>query len=356
MTATAANVPDQLLGDVWPPRYLAEELWLRSRRQVALGLVERGRYLPAPQMVAMAERYQADGRRAWDRVLRGLPPPERAFLGSELVGGSASGVIAERAPLVLAFGDGVAATVCRLSTGREPDADPAFACGLINLLVSLFDLITDRTDDPVLDERGLDAVLEGPRGCELLKIEAGQLPLGAPRVFGLLLADLFIRLHQLAGAARDPSRWSAFEDAVRSAYAAQVQALARDKSVLPFRILGEVAAFAMSDDERHGGLALAEALGEVFWLTDDLADVASDWTTGDANSVIAGCGCGCERSAPEDWRGLTRVLDDGIDAASVRLLAAIDVATELMSGLAGSDRELDEATAWLTWYVVDWLR
>lgn len=371
ISASGVHVP--VLHDAWPSRYLAEELWLRGRRQVALGLVQRGLFLPREAMAAMADRYQAQGRMAYERLIAGLPPPDCAFLGSELVLGPASGMLAERAPIVLAFGEQVAEVLGRVAGGCEPNVKTRHACARVNFLVSLFDLVTDRPEagegipdaTTLLDGGRLDAVLAGPAGCAALRSSSLGLPLNTTRVFGLLTAGLFTDLHRLRARVRDATQWAFVEGTVRQAYVAQAEsrsaigqgdgvAVARRKSVLPLMIMGEVVAFADPTRPRTDVLRLAEALGEVFWRADDLADVGSDWMSGDVNSVLASCDCP-PREATDEWIGIAHVLDSGVlERASDELLAAIDHALDLLREDDPHDR--GDSEAWLTWYVIDWLR
>ena len=362
-TAGAERATASPLDDAWPSRYLAEELWLRGRRQVAFGLVRRGLFLAPDAMLELAERHETQGRAAYERMVAGLPPEDRAFLGSELMLGPASGMLAERSPIVLAFGEQVAEVL------GSPDGEIRHACARVNFLVSLFDLISDaeRMEDAttLLEDGGLDAVLAGAAGCAALRSSSLGLPVGPSRVFGLLIADLFGDLH--ARRARRPGSggWEPFERTVQRAYLAQARsraaagaadslAVARGKSVLPFLIMGELVALDAPPGRRSEVLGLAEALGEVFWRADDLADVGSDWLTGDVNSVLASCHSRPREDAG-DWLGISTVLEStALEEASDALLTAIDGALELMR--RNAPRDGGEAGAWLTWYVVDWLR
>jgi hypothetical protein len=351
------------LDDAWPSRYLAEELWLRGRRQVAFGLVRRGRFLAPDAMTQLAERHEKQGRAAYERLMEGLPPEDRAFLGSELMLGPASGMLAERAPIVLAFGAQVAEVL------GSADEEIRYACARVNFLVSLFDLASDgeQTQDAtaLLEDGRLDAVLAGAAGCAALRSFSHDLPFGPPRVLGLLMADLFGDLHALRARCGGSDHWRQFERTVQRAYLAQARsrvaagapdslAVARGKSVLPFLIMGELVALDAPPGRRSEVLGLAEALGEVFWRADDLADVGSDWLTGDVNSVLESCHSRPQEDAG-DWLGISTVLEStALEEASDALLRAIDAALALMG--RNAPRDGGEAGAWLTWYVVDWLR
>jgi hypothetical protein len=358
--ASAERAAASPLDDAWPSRYLAEELWLRGRRQVAFGLVRRGLFLAPDAMTELAERHEAQGRAAYERLVEGLPPEDRAFLGSELMLGPASGMLAERAPIVLAFGAQVAEVL------GSADEEIRHACARVNFLVSLFDLVSDgeRAQDAttLLEDGRLDAVLAGAAGCAALRSFSLALAVGPSRVLGLLMADLFGDLHALRARRRGSDRWGEFERTVQQAYRAQARSraaagaadsleVARGKSVLPFLIMGELVALDAPPGRRDEVLGLAEALGEVFWRADDLADVGSDWLTGDVNSVLESC----RSRQRDDGLGISTVLEStALEEASDGLLTAIDTALALLRRSAS--RNSGEAAAWLTWYVVDWLR
>jgi hypothetical protein len=192
----------------------------------------------------------------YDRLVDRLPPEDRAFLASELMLGPASGMLAERAPIVLAFG----ARIAEVLGSADPDIRDA--CARANFLVSLFDLISDgeavQHVTLLLEDGRLDDVLSGPAGCAALRSSSLGLPVGPARVFGLLTADLFGDLHARRRGSGGRGRLGR---TVQRAYRAQLRsrtaagtadslAVARGKSVLPFLIMGELVALDTPDDLR----------------------------------------------------------------------------------------------------------
>jgi hypothetical protein len=75
---------------------------------------------------------------------------------------------------------------------------------------------------------------------------------------------------------------------------------ARASSVAPFLVLAEVALTAAGADESADAACrqrlgqLADAVGEVFWLVDDLVDTVPDAQTGSLNALLETARCANE--------------------------------------------------------------
>lgn len=215
------------------------------------------------------------------------------------------------------------ADVLGLSGGASTDAAVAW-CGRFNLAISLLDY--------VCDESGRVDALEGLEPFRTLSGGCAP-PLTTftheERVVSELAVTLLSELE--AGLAR-PAEWRPL---VRGLYAAEVitaresytaargtdevRALLRTKSAGPFALMATRLSAGADDAARERAYAVGAAVGALFWLADDAADLWLDLSRGAWNTFLVDV-------AAHDPALLRAPASPFRDAAVVRVLGRHDVA------------------------------
>lgn len=326
------------MGD-WPEALVLDELWLRCRRS-AVAALERRRVWPT---AAEHEGYVAaaveEGTELREGLLRAALGRDARLIDSDVPFGAANRALRRRLPQVLSFGAGLGRGFALLAGADDRAARYASGTGaLFNLGVSVFDLLHDSSPDLVavlpgrLDGPALARLTTDPAAAAALRRSAQQPidDLGATlpaeiRILLVVVADFYARLHVAAGGAGlSPSLIGALQEA----YQAEMSSLegtggervARSSSVAPFTVLAEVALAAAKADDRVRADRLGElaaAIGEVFWLVDDLVDSVSDAQTGSLNALLT-----CPETG-ESWTPLVLLESAAIEAYAGRLGATV---------------------------------
>jgi hypothetical protein len=228
-------------------------------------------------------------------------PSDLALLGQARAFGLSDSRLRKRLPLMLSFG-------YELGLGLQDllASDPCGAplCALLNLGVSLFDLQCDRDGggarslSEVFDERRLYLLIADPAACIELHAHADDVAQPDLRVLLKVISEVFRRLHARRGAATSAAAWERLARLMRDAYRAQIGTVAdggRDlagvetKSTAPFHLLlaaQEILAPAASEAQRAVARRATGAIATLFWLVDDIADLARDSRAGAANWLL----------------------------------------------------------------------
>jgi hypothetical protein len=228
-------------------------------------------------------------------------PSDLALLGQARAFGLADSRLRKRLPFMLSFG-------YELGLGLQDllSSDPSGAplCALLNLGVSLFDLQCDRDGEgvrsltEVFDERSLYRLIADPAACIELQAHAEDVAAPDLRVLLKVIVEVFRRLHAPRGAETSAAAWERLAKLMRDAYRAQIGTVAdggRDlagvetKSTAPFHLLlaaQEILAPAASEAQRAVARRATAAIATLFWLVDDIADLARDTRAGAANWLL----------------------------------------------------------------------
>ena len=264
-------------------------------------------------------------------------PSDLALLGQGRAFGLSDSRLRKRLPLMLSFG-------YELGLGLQDllSSDPCGAplCALLNLGVSLFDLQCDRDAEgvrslsDVFDERSLTRLIVDPAACVALHARAEDVAQPDLRVLLKVIGEVFRRLHARRDAETSTAAWERLAQLMRDAYRAQIGTVAgggRDlagvetKSTAPFHLLlaaQEILAPAASEAQRAVARRATGAIATLFWLVDDIADLARDTRAGAAN-----------------WLLLQALRDDPVpgvptsaDVALQRAMAALHEMSDVLAG------------------------
>lgn len=307
--ATAPTASD------WPIPFLLDEAWLRSRRLLVQEMERRGLWPRTAPHVAFMQEQRDQGRRLAQGLLGdALGPIDFAHLNSESIYGPANRHLRERLPYVLSFGYELGAGLHALLTDDAAHRDAAAELGaLFNLGISLFDLIYDHFPALLEDFGGLfnDGVLrqlaDEPQ-AERPSFDWESISSDELRVLLRIISAFFERLHalhqRLESAEGRSTAWERLRASLLAAYQAEQQSapastapaaeaveVARRKSTLPFQVIYLIAALAalpISQPRTAVTRRLADDIGLIFWLTDDLVDIVPDFQTDALNALLAG--------------------------------------------------------------------
>jgi hypothetical protein len=355
----------------WPVQLVLDEVWLRARRGLVQELERRGLW---PER-ARYRRYMGAQRELGERLRQSLLVPaigeaDAALLGSETPFGPANQRVRDRVPVVLAFGHELGAALCDVvAADAGTGGAVAERCAMFNLGVSLFDVVCDSCPDlqprlvAAFDERMLAELTQGLRPVRdfvrtaddeatpelrvLLKIIAAFFDLGPVHTDDPeRLPSLLRRAYRAELAASHSEAWKqlgAFE-------------IAQIKSMLPFAVIAEIVrgAAGLGEDASRLLTRLADDVGRVFWLTDDLVDAVPDFCGGAVNALLLDHSDGASADQGEPLR---RALDLGrLEAAAeevgARLADALDALTEARTDPVAIARMGDA----LMCYTRDWLQ
>ena len=344
----------------WSLARLLDELWLRVRRLLIHQLAASHLWVDKAEYREFLERQRGLGMRLRDEWLpQALGENDYLCLNSERGFRAANSQVRAKMPLVLAFGyelAGSLAALCRCKSRRSEQA--AVLCALFNFGISLFDIVVDQSPQLVgtlarhVNERTLrhldaDAAAVAELHRSWAQVEDDEL-----RILLKIILAFFGHLRQLYSTAENacvdggvlPHLERAYRAELSSAAAsvngaADAVQISKEKSALPFTIMGRIVGLGMDGARGLGAepaLALATAVGEIFWLTDDLTDIVADLRSGSVNGVLAGCGLaqGVSRDSAQLYDAVTdllggRELENRTSDVVSRLLA---LETQLRAG------------------------
>ena len=321
----------------WPVEHLLDELWLRSRRLVAERMDAAGLW-PAPKVQRKVMRGQWMRGEVLERqiLLPALGAADFAWVHSDAAFGGRGARLGRSLPYVLAFGYELGGT---LQTGRGDggivgDEWPRL-CGLLNVGVTLLDRLVDGSKigpgvlQSIVDVRVLAALASDSGEVARLRLASARSQPDA-RVVTRLIVAFFAALHHLAGSRRHSAEWSALVSLMVMAYGCELDSARQtgasslnapgeadpgQRSSFPFLIMGALSRLAAVPgapapiDE-----AALRHLAAAVTAIDDLADLAADYRSGDANGILRAAGIGTGGEAP---RRLHELLNSGaIEAAA----------------------------------------
>ncbi|MBU8934130.1 MAG: hypothetical protein KOO62_08985 [candidate division Zixibacteria bacterium] len=322
-------------------------------------------------------RYMHDQFRIGTRLESLIPDPAKVSSSEpHSLHDCSDNLLRHRIPFALAFGYQNATMWQTLLASTVSAGEPvAKVCSLYNLGIALFDRILDRNVSyrpllfELLDERTLEQLLRNDGAIEsALWIATDHAP-AEIRILSDVVIAFFKRFHDL-GLSTDAR--DIIAESIRLSYAAEMASTVavpvgpgvkwadgRDTSVTPFLTLYLLVQHSMEKVlKRSQDLTqLAEAIGEVFWLTDDLCDLVEDLESVHPNSVLASVLLD-ERPEPHmlDRVALQSALIDGnqIESAARDLAKKIESLLELGRSYLLSERQLLSIRELATMYVIDW--
>jgi hypothetical protein len=366
----------------WPMPLLLDEAWLRAHRALVHALEADGLWPEGATQRTIIAAQHSHGEQLRDGLLFDLLGPEDfAHTASESLFGAANGRFRRRLPFVLAFGYelglGLHAMACDGIGVRGREVGEASA--IFNLGISMFDLIAD-TDPTLFGE--VSAIVDAPR---LRALVDGQVQVGAPtadgrtvpapevRILIKMIEAFFRRLRELEGKGQPPAAHlrDRVATSLMAAHSAELQsagteipdnlaAVSEAKSTLPFVIIGDLALLgAGAEGVRAGSVeSLVSHVKAVYWLTDDLADIVTDFQSGALNSLLARSG-GVphhERDSARDYPVLAHLLASReIEETAEAIRQHLRAATVLARRATGGPGRRADLGALLACYVRDWI-
>jgi hypothetical protein len=347
----------------WAPRFMSDELWLRSRRVLLDRLRDAGLDTPYDEYCRYLQRQHEIGMVLIDGLARSIGTRRWEEMGAETFLGTEHRRFTLRLPFILAFGAEYASWLARLVPRSANDERIQSLAALFNLGIVLVDQLAD---DPV--QRGditqifgagrLERLLADTSTPATFRGDVQKLPTPELRVLGSVVSAFFTGVHAIANDVVNPGVRDRFVLAIGSAYRGQLaasnashdEAMLRAKSVTPFVVPPLLYLLGGTSDDGDRLVQMGQQVGEVFWRVDDLVDVGRDFATGDGNIVLLRAGI---RTGSDGDDAFARVLDG-------RVLE--ELATEAMEharcaiGFAGEDSALTrEVAQWLEMYIVDWM-
>jgi hypothetical protein len=285
----------------WPLGLLLDEAWLRARRLLVTRMEGCGLLPNASEQRRFLETQRTRGEDIRDRVLLPvLGQSASEWLVSPSIFGAANRRFRAHTPLSLAFGYSVSELLQGANGGIDPQA--ADASALFNFGISMFDLLHDTLPElapsfrTFFDEDRLgDLVKDAESAGRLAELASCATD---PEIHLLLLtiAAVFTAIHHLSEQ-RGPAA-AQVGHLMAMAYAAEAGSsrtdahfdieerlrVSREKSVLPFHIIRAIG--RLRQDISPDADNLAERLGTVFWMVDDLADLVGDTRSHALNSLL----------------------------------------------------------------------
>lgn len=319
----------------WPVGLLLDEAWLRARRVLVTEMERSGVWPDAAKQRVFLDVQRAKGNDIRDRVLLPALGPEASdWLVSPASFGAANQRFRSHTPLSLAFGHSISEVL--QGTGGQIDRQAADAAALFNFGISMFDLLHDTLPDlaPSFGEMfghdQLRALIGNPTAADRLAGVAGGAT--TPEVSLLLrtIAAVFEAIHRLTGR-QAAKALKEVGSLLTLAYTAETASsgssasadervrVSRDKSVLPFCVIGAIG--RLSGQCPDCGGELAETLGTIFWKVDDLADLVGDTRSHSLNSLLLRAG---ERDEDQPAAALAALLvGNGIEEAAANICAGL---------------------------------
>jgi hypothetical protein len=294
---------------VWSVEALRDELALKARRHVLMGLEELGLEFDE----RLEHRLREETRLGADLLRR-----VSSFRDEQCLDGLIQGNDAWEEKLIssLSFGYSAAVSFGKLCNAAEKTFDGLGLAGaLFNLAASLLDYLTDRLGLAVdlqhlLPESRMLDLLASSRAWQGLFDE----PLAQQDEVALFLKVLRRFTHE-ARDVGDSEKWSSLQSLIVAAYRTQLASvdvashrmgsdLVLDRSRKVFEVLATLASTIPGTTDVEHLVRVASRVGTVFGRLDDLLDVAEDLAGGHVNSVLPSEGL------PDDLRGSLRCVLD----------------------------------------------
>jgi outer membrane protein assembly factor BamB/orotate phosphoribosyltransferase len=243
------------------------------------------------------------------------------------VAGSASPKFRLKMPLSLGHEFGVSLHAHLYPEHGRRDA-VAELCALFNLLISIFDWVNDCSPDAhhelasVFSEETVRRLCADSSGAHDLQQALATVQHPGVRALIKTMITFFTNLHAWARTSVNDAAWERLSGLLVRAYRAEIVttglngaahhsfsealAAAQAKSVLPFEIFLAIA-IACEDQplalHMDDALALVRSFGTLISIADDVADLVSDYRSGDANTILLNLGISSRNAAahpPDD--------------------------------------------------------
>jgi len=361
----------------WPIPFLAEEVWLRARRCLMIGLSEHDLVPSHSRYSDYMEVQNAKGEKLCRRFEHFLSDECLLHFCSERFLGPDNKRFSQRLPITLAFGYECGYLLCQLGGGSsngEKIEQSADCAALFNLASVLFDSLIDRAG--LVNQ--IQTLLPRDRLFHLWsEASAAEEFLGSPelkspnnqdlRVFAEVLAAFFKCAHCLKEVNSATICWTELWDALDGAYSAQLASvkkeltykeandIGRKKSVAPFIIFSILSKLTNSDIQSTIETNLAREVGELIAGVDDLVDIESDLRLGNLNRVLPNAGLLGQTKDPR------AILAEVLTKNRIEVIAK-DVLTHFEAILVILERNpaplhvRNRFVEWMSMYLIDWLR
>jgi hypothetical protein len=385
----------------WSERFLNDELWLRSRRTLLLGLESSALAATASDNFAYMDSQADIGRRLLPALRAQLGLRSYQALVSEAFLGTENARFQRRLPYILAFGYEYARCIQQLQGAEaHPAAETARQlAALFNLGIVLVDKVTDHPAflarfRQILSAERLQALFAGGASAPLhdeVDIDANA----ELAVLTNIIDCFFVQAHRLANSAPAPTSdprpreraaptnsprrredalthaprnndtpWEALQGSLVTAYTAQIAAangtfteeVSQAKSVVPFVIVPLLVSLARPATDIAAVAALGERIGSIFWRIDDLCDLVSDYHEGQVNVVLCRAGLQASSTTRQPRGDLIRLCHgDAIDQVASEALNDITQLIEQLTARGANDAARRDLLRWLHGYIIDWL-
>jgi hypothetical protein len=297
---------ETLAGD-WKLTRLLDELWLRVRRALIVELNQHGFWIEKSRYEEFLRQQRSLGCGLRDRLLPAALGTDYLCLNSERLYGGMNGRVRAKIPQVMAFGF----ALCNgLASPFRPDSErgekAAALSALFNLGVSLFDILIDQAPEMMetfavyFNESTLRSLGEDRSHTGAIHSLASRVNNDEIRILLKVIGAVLEGLHELSKGPLSDSRdlLAQLEGAyfaemasskARHDATADVCRISKVKSAMPFKVMGQIAQFGVRRDRVSSAaiFQLAEDIGEIFWLTDDLIDIVDDLRSCSVNAILA---------------------------------------------------------------------
>lgn len=290
----------------WPTSLLMDEAWLMVRRNMVCSFEAKDIWLsPAEYKEIWQQQLELGNQLRKNILLPVLGAADYARLSNETLFGKYNHQFQRKLPFSLAFGYETGSLVNELFNQPAPQQQQIREiCALFNLGISLFDFILDQpattaSKNHFFNEETM-AVLHG-RGnkSKLLLPNLDKIKAAEWRILLKVITGFYGRLFQLLNELGQSSK--PITSLLEKAYKAEMSSteasvinkrrqlqISRSKSVLPFEIIGAIGMLTISKNiqVQKQGIVFAKTLGDIFWITDDLADIVRDAQSGQLNVFL----------------------------------------------------------------------
>lgn len=338
-----------------------EALRREAARKLAEEMQSAGLWLPPKRLAQFLQSQKKLGRMLEERlVMPALNPADHRHLAQPVGGSFLMRRPRLRIPLIVAFGYEMGLALHSFEYADESDREGvARMCALFNLGVSLFDRVCDRPSDGdrsgyyalagVFDEQVLRRLLTEDGASTYLEEASANTSDRKLRALLALILAFFSRVRRFASGRRAAAAaWPKLAELLIQAYRAEMVTVsgegrdglleaAQRKSVLPFQIMLAIAHLSGDVGRPSAAQTLACHAGTFFALVDDLSDLAEDYRTGQANTLLLSAGLG-------------EALDEGVRGIADHLRAALKLAegsSPAMDRARFRDVMLGYAQCWL---------
>ncbi|GAO45409.1 hypothetical protein [Flavihumibacter petaseus] len=287
----------------WPTSLMLDEIWLSARRAMVVSFENKGLWL-GPEDYKDQRRIQLEnGNQLKTELLPSiLGKKDYQLLSGELLFGKYNQQFKRKLPFALAFGDTIGNGLYDVyNAACHYKKQVTNLCALFNLGISLFDFLLDQsgnkaTFSKLITKELLSGLQKQEHASSLRKISSPE-----HRVLLKIIAAFYRLLFELLESCKhSPGQIMLL---LNRAYQAEIlstvtgglsdrkmKVIIRNKSVLPFLIMGSIAQIPVNEqaDTNDRELHFAARLGEIFWRTDDLADIISDFQSEQPNLFLFG--------------------------------------------------------------------